>query len=82
MIKTNTKQEGLTIAQIRAKLKDGDYELIGEASEYSSAYVRACITEKRRNTLIIKVAMALINNREAFVRDTREIVSAIKSSQK
>jgi len=81
MKRNNAKQEELSIAQIRAKLQDGDHALIAEVTDYSPVYVRSCLAERRNNPLIITVAEALIRNREAFVRDIKKIALLIRQDK-
>ena len=77
MIKPNTKQTGEEMRSIKKQIRDGDVDVIAQATNYSVVYVRKVLSpyDKRNNHRIMFAAKKLIENREQFIQNMRDIMA-------
>ncbi len=76
MIKPDTKQTGDQALAIKKQLREGDVEVIAEATSYSVSYVRKVLSryDKRNNQRVMFAAKKLIENRDQFIQNMQDIM--------
>ena len=77
MTKPNTKQVDEQVVAIKRSIREGDVDVISEATGYSVSYVRKVLNryDKRNNHRVMFAAKKLIENRGQFIQNMKDIMS-------